>query len=353
MSSMESWLDRWKIEYTPRRFSRESMELIETANTIINDYHKQGYNLTLRQLYYQFVARDIIPNSDQSYKRLGEIISAGRLAGLISWKAIEDRTRNLQAWNFWNSPAQIIRACANSIQIDLWQNQPYRVEIWVEKEALSGVIQRPAGRYRVPYLACRGYMSQSEMWSAAQRYIHYLQNNQDVLIIHLGDHDPSGIDMSRDIADRLNLFIQQQGYSANHGDEPVTVKRIALNRYQVDEYSPPPNPAKITDSRAADYIREHGEYSWELDALQPQLINDLILDEINLYRDSGLYDAQMKIEHSWKKGLQLLSDNWESTYAPMLGIGDENFDHTEYWKLTDPDDDDSESDDEDHQDDEG
>lgn len=350
-SSIKSYLDYWKITYTPRRFGADSMELIDTANEIISDYHRQGYNLTLRQLYYQFVARDIIPNSDKSYKRLGELINAGRLAGLVSWRAIEDRTRNLAGYPSWESPAQIIKAAASSIAVDLWKDQPYRIEVWVEKEALAGVIQRPAARYKVPYLSCRGYMSQSEMWSAAQRYISYLrdkENPQDIVIIHLGDHDPSGIDMTRDIQDRLNLFINDQGYTANYGDNPVTVRRIALNRYQVDEYNPPPNPAKITDSRAGEYIREHGEYSWELDALQPQLINDLIVDEINIYRDAGRYEARQAIEQSWRDGLKLLSDNWESTYAPMLGVAsipDED-------DLIDPDDDefdtDDDSDDEDY-----
>ena len=217
------------ICYTDKRFSPGSLDIIQQANDIIEEYIDQGFQLTLRQLYYQFVARAIIANKQTEYKRLASIISDARLAGRIDWKAIVDRTRNMQQNSHWDSPSDIINACANSYQIDKWHGQPNRVEVWIEKDALIGVIENVCQRNDVAYFSCRGYTSQSEMWSASQRLIEYeTEFGQETYILHLGDHDPSGIDMTRDIQDRLRLF-----------NAETVVNRIALNMDQIKQYNPP------------------------------------------------------------------------------------------------------------------
>jgi hypothetical protein len=245
---------------------------VEQANQILDEYKAQGYVLTLRQLYYQFVARDLVPNTLQSYKRIGGICNEARLGGLIDWEVLEDRTRGLEKLAAWDSPADIIDACAQQYRRALWNDQPYYVEVWVEKEALADVVEKACNAYRVPHLSCRGYVSQSEMWRASQRLIDEGGAHDNLLILHLGDHDPSGIDMSRDIQDRLEMFMQ--GTS-------LEFKRIALNMDQVRKYKPPPNFAKTTDARFADYQEKFGTDSWELDALEPKVITALIQDHIS------------------------------------------------------------------------
>jgi len=267
-----------KICYVSKRFSQSSLEIIEMANRIIESYAAQGLSLTLRQLYYQFVARDLIPNKQSEYKRLGSVINDARLAGMIDWEAIVDRTRNLQANSHWRSPRGILQSAASSFYMDHWVDQEYRPEVWIEKDALVGVIEGICRELDVPYFSCRGYTSQSEMWSAAQRLLSY---EQTPVVIHLGDHDPSGIDMSRDIEDRLNLFMNGRG---------LIFRRIALNSDQIDEYNPPPNPTKLTDSRASGYIEIHGYESWELDALEPSVMRYLIDSEVGNFMDRGLFD---------------------------------------------------------------
>ena len=74
------------------KFRASSLAIIDQANEIIDEYQADGYDLTLRQLYYQFVARNLIPNSQSEYNKLGTAINNGRLAGLIDWDAIKDRT---------------------------------------------------------------------------------------------------------------------------------------------------------------------------------------------------------------------------------------------------------------------
>lgn len=180
------------ICYKDKRFNSEHASIIQAANEIIEEYQDAGYSLTLRQLYYQFVSRDLIPNTQRDYKRLGKIISDARLAGLIDWDAIEDRTRNVRTPTHWESPEDIVRSCAAQFNFDCWGNQEFRPEVWIEKDALLGVIEPVCRRLEVPFFSCRGYTSQSELWSAGRRVQRWVQAGQTPVIIHLGDHRPFG-----------------------------------------------------------------------------------------------------------------------------------------------------------------
>ena len=303
-----------KIKYKDIKIGADRLRMVDAANKIIAEYKAQGYELTLRQVYYQFVSRAIIPNTQRDYKNLGDIINDGRLAGLIDWDAIVDRTRNLRTGSHWENPAEIIASAASSFRLDKWKNQPYRPEVWIEKDALVGVVENVCSRYDVPYFSCRGYTSQSELWSAGMRLRSYTRvtdksNGQTPIIIHLGDHDPSGMDMTRDIRDRLRLFACLD----------IEVIRIALNRDQVDQYEPPPNPAKLTDSRATGYISEHGDESWELDALEPRVIEDLIADQIMEIRNEERWEKMDNLEGEHRERLKGASDRWESVVEFLEG----------------------------------
>jgi hypothetical protein len=291
-----------KICYEPHKFQGHTKELIGLAESIIQEYIGQGYDLTLRQLYYQMVARDYIPNTQRSYKRLGSTISNARRAGLLDWTAIVDRTRNLQALPHWTSPRDIMESAITSYHIDYWTSQACRVEVWIEKEALIGVIARICNRWDIPYFACRGYVSDSEMWAAGQRIGRNWRTGKKTIIIHLGDHDPSGIDMTRDIAERLELF------SGSRYRDIFLVPRLALNIDQIDEYNPPPNPAKVTDSRFEAYLARYGEESWELDALDPATLTELIDDTLGAIVEPDAWTAALKTETEHKELLQRAID---------------------------------------------
>jgi len=290
-----------KICYVKRKFSRESLGMIEKANEIIAEYAAQGFALTLRQLYYQFVARDLIPNNIKSYKNLGSVINDGRLAGLIDWRHIQDRTRHLEENSHWEKPGDVIESAAASYRIDLWARQDYRPEIWIEKDALIGVIEGVCQELDVPYLSCRGYTSQSEMWGSAQRIERWTRRgDQTSVIFHFGDHDPSGKDMTRDIQDRLEMFMAE-----------VKLERLALNMDQIEEYSPPPNPAKTTDSRARAYIAEFGNDSWELDALSPEVIAELIRKAVTALQDDRKWREDEKRMETERKLLLSAANQWD------------------------------------------
>ena len=297
--------------YRSKNFRRSSLLIIQQANEILEDYTSQGYVLTLRQLYYQFVARDLLPNLQKSYKRLGKIVNDGRVAGLIDWDYLEDRTRNLQRMSHWNDPGDVIDSAASGYHIDKWKGQTYRPEVWIEKDALAGIIEGPCEENDVPYFSVRGYNSQSEMHGAAMRLRRWRQGGQTPVIIHLGDHDPSGIHMTEDIIDRMEMFIGG-----------VEVRRIALTMSQVEEYNPPPNFAKDSDARFSGYVQEFGtENCWELDALEPRVLEDLVTDEINSLRDQTPWDLLVAKEDRHKVLLAQVSDRWAEVVA-FLGEDD-------------------------------
>jgi hypothetical protein len=283
-----------------KRINDERMEMIRKANIILAEYEENNLVITLRGLYYQFVARGFTggENSDLMYNKLKSVMKDGRLAGLISWKAIEDLTRNLRGLQTYRSPKSVLEAAKNSYRRDLWISQPWRPEIWVEKDAQAGTVQQIANNLRVDFFACRGYSSLSEQWEAGQRFARYMQKGQRPIVFHLGDHDPSGIHMTEDNRRALTMFA---GF-------PVTVVRIALNMNQIEELSPPPNPTKMSDSRASDYVKQFGMECWEMDALDPRYIQNLIRENVDRIRDPDLWDEELRREVDDKRMLEEMID---------------------------------------------
>ena len=284
-----------KIVYASTNFRRAALECIDQMNYIIDEYTAQGFSLTVRQLYYQLVARGLIPNRQSEYKKIVRILSKAREAGLVDWSAIEDRTRGLRGRIRFDSPTAALNDTIRQYGIDKWHDQEYRIEVWVEKDALIGVIAQVCNRLDLNYFSCRGYPSASEVWKAGQRVRYYEDNGQDVYILHLGDHDPSGIDMTRDIKDRAWLYSH---YSS------VIVDRIALNMNQIEELRPPPNPVKLTDSRSDPYIAKYGHESWELDALDPATLAEIIERAVRIYRDDDKWAMANKREATEKQQLK-------------------------------------------------
>lgn len=269
--------------------------LIARANEVIAEYQAQNLRLTLRQLYYQFVSRNWLPNTERSYKNLGEAVSKGRLIGDIDWAAIEDRGRvadiaggsdSLQS--FWNGTVLNV---SDYYSRNPWFTQENYVELWVEKQALAGVLEPVARRHRVTLMVNKGYSSQSAMYESAMRIreacdsqderedddgniLEHAREERSPFVLYLGDHDPSGEDMVRDVGERLETF----------GVNYLNVMKVALTYAQVQQYKPPPNPTKLTDSRAPGYIEKYGNSSWEVDALNPATLVKLIEKELRELR---------------------------------------------------------------------
>jgi len=311
-----------KKAFIERRFSRDVAAIIENINVIVAEHAAMGLTLTVRQLYYQFIGRNLFPdswmdraynlknkldpdtkNTLKNYKRLANIANDGRLAGWIDWNAIEDRSRWLRDRNAFDDPLELIEQNPGWYRESLWAlSQEKYCEVWIEKDALVGVIEQPCHELRVPHFATRGYLSQSEAYTTGIRLRQKINEGKEVVIFHLGDHDPSGLDMSRDLQERMMMFARS---------EEIDFRRLALNWDQVQEYGPPPNPAKETDSRFADYEQQYGDESWELDALDTRVIQALVRDNVNSLIDQPSWDAALAHEVRERQVLKELVNHWD------------------------------------------
>jgi len=264
--------------YETVRLKPRTIAFINVMNTIIEEYQAANLVLTVRQLYYQLVARGVIQNDDKAYANVKNVANKARLAGLMDWDAIEDRVRAFRTNRHYSDARDCMQAAANSYYKDRWTDQPSRVFVIVEKDALFGVLNPVCREYDVPLLAARGYPSSTVLRDFARKHImgYCEAYRQTPVILHFGDHDPSGIDMSRDLQERIALFSEELGAE-------IIFKRVALNMDQIEILKPPPNPAKMTDSRVGDYINKYGPESWELDAVDPIQLQNELRDEIIPY----------------------------------------------------------------------
>jgi hypothetical protein len=291
--------------------SSQNKERLTTINKIIEEYQKAGYKLTLRQLYYQLVSRDIIPNQQKEYAKLSTILVKGRMGGVVDWDAIEDRVR-VPYLPYWvHDVPDAVQDAIDQYRLNRQAAQDTYIETWCEKDALSGVLKRVTSHYHVNLMVNRGYSSCSAMYDAYQRMKLQIKYKKKVVCLYLGDFDPSGLDMVRDIKERLEEF----GLKYNSPDEleegAFTIKHIALTKEQIDQYNPPKNPAKITDPRAKWYIQQYGNSSWEVDALNPETLHELIKKNVESLIDLKQFNAKIKQEEMDKKELQVFRDEYE------------------------------------------
>jgi hypothetical protein len=287
------------MKFIHRELQASSRVELKRALSILEEY--EGKAVTLRQLYYRFVAKNYFPNSEKSYDRLGEILNVCRLVGKLSWDSIIDRTRSLATYTDWETAEDAMSSTIRRHNNNKWTNQDVWPEAWIEKEALIGVIEEPCGDYQVPYFACRGYTSQSEMWAACMRMAdRWLNRQQRTLILYMGDHDPSGLNMSDNLQERLEMF----GVA-----ECTELRRIALNMDQIKKHNPPPQPNKISDGRERKYREKFGPYSWELDSLPPGVLGDILHEHVKPLIDAKKWNARIDKQEKERNRLRD-AQNW-------------------------------------------
>lgn len=283
---------------TKLKLRNKNKALLEVVSSIINEYTAAGYALTVRQLYYQLVSRDIIANKVSEYFKVSKVLKQGRMSGIIDWDAIEDRTRIPQLPYYCDDIPSAIRDIINAYRLDRQLGQKNYIEILVEKDALSGVLGRVTRHYHIRLLVNRGYTSCTAMYRSHQRIKERFDAGQKIVLLYVGDHDPSGLDMVRDVEKRL----------ADFGVNELKIVHVALTQAQIKKYSPPPNPAKIKDPRAKWYFKEFGNTSWEVDALRPEVLDELINRNVENHIDMKMFEAMLEKEKLHKGNLKRLLD---------------------------------------------
>lgn len=274
----------------------ESLDRLKQITEVLTKYDEMDIRLTLRQLYYQLVSQNIIPNKTREYKNLGALLGKARMAGLVDWSSIEDRARTPKKAADWSSIKSIAEIAAEQFRLPRWDDQPKYVELWCEKDALSSVLEPITRDLHVTLMINRGYSSLSAMYDSSKRFLEASERGQELTLLYLGDLDPSGEDMVRDIRNRLNIL----------GVDELEVRKIAVNAEQVEEYKLEPNPAKLTDSRSEGFIAEHGESSYEVDAIPPESLMEIVRQEIEDRMDLDAYEAVKDRENDQRKQLSKL-----------------------------------------------
>ena len=274
----------------------KNTERLEEINDIIEEYAVQGYKLTLRQLYYQLVSRDIIPNKKPEYAKLGHLLKNGRMAEVVDFEAIEARIRVPKRPYWITGVTNALEDTILQYRLNRQNGQDVYIECFCEKDAISNILYRITSYYHIYLVINRGYSSCTAMHDAHQRF----KNHNNNVILYLGDHDPSGLDMIRDIRDRLEEF-----------GSNIEVVPVALTTSQVRQYKPPPNPAKITDPRAKWYIQEYGNTSWEVDALEPNVLHSLLQQHIESRIDMSLFQDILNQEDEDKKTLKKMIEKYK------------------------------------------
>ena len=267
--------------------SKKSLEKLEWVYQVVNEF--QAYlPLTVRQIYYQLVGKDLIENNQNSYKRTCELIKNARMEGLLDWDVVEDRTRVFNENDgFTNTRHFIQNECEiilKGYRRDLMQNQPYYIEIWIEKDALSTIFQRIANQYTIPLMICKGYSSVTFLNDYYERAI---QRNQPLLILYYGDFDPSGQDMPRHYKEHLS----ERGLD-------VMVEMGSLNYNQIMHYKLPNNPdaLKMNDKRSKGFIEKYGHISVELDAMKPGDLQSILMNDIQRWINADEYQLQVEMQ---------------------------------------------------------
>jgi hypothetical protein len=351
-----------KLEFDPSiRLSKENKRMLSIINDILREYRREGYKLTLRQLYYQLVSRALIhENSLAQYSKLSGLLTRGRMAGNVDWNIIEDRNRIPYLPYYNEDVADAFSDTKEHYRLDRQRDQEINVELWVEKDALSGVLRRMTSKYHVHLVVNKGYTSTTAMYDAFQRIKDSIKKGRKVHILYLGDHDPSGLDMDRDIRDRMKLFVTNSkemqmmywdleteeqddfresdffyGFVQKFGDKDkqlmtkndnpdydgiyfnmpyiymqkqfhdlFTVERIALTQEQIKTYNPPTNPAKFKDPRSEWYVKHFGRVSWEVDALKPEVLDEIVTEKIEGLIDMSKYEKMLKQEKNDREEIQ-------------------------------------------------
>ena len=339
-----------------RIWQAKKEDVIADIISIVSKYQRKGYKMTLRQLHYQLVQKNAIVNHTSAYKKLGNILDDCRYSGLIDWNAIEDRGRVPYIPYWANDAADAIDDLVDYFRIDRQDGQSNHVELWTEKDALSGIFKVSTEKYHIQLVVNKGYSSSSAIYLAYDRIVRKINDGMTATILYLGDHDPSGLDMIRDIRQRLLFFISSgdklkgsiresaftwyetcglnvfdlvemydcpESILKNLGTDKFDdnlfdsaritafllaakifqVLPIGLTMDQIKLYDLPPNPAKETDCRSDKYIEKFGNISWEVDALNPDILTEIVEENIQEQIDIDQFDKMLQTENEEKEKL--------------------------------------------------
>jgi hypothetical protein len=249
---------------SPIKRARATKAEVEERRRAFYAVIEDGYPMTVRQVFYQATVHNLAPKTEAGYAMVQSDLVIMRRAGDLPYGWLADNTRWQRKPRTFNGIEEALEDTARFYRKSLWADAACYVEIWLEKDALSGVLYPITSRYDVPLMVARGYASLSFLHSAAE-YIDALE--VPTFIYHCGDYDPSGVNAGEKIEETLREM-------APGAD--LTFERIAVNPDQIAAWNLPTRPTKQSDSRARGFAAE----SVELDAIEPNTLRAIVEEAI-------------------------------------------------------------------------
>jgi hypothetical protein len=266
--------------------SDATLETISQIERVMAEYDQR---LTIRQIYYRLVADHSLENSHNSYKRIVRILGDARKEGIIEYGAIEDRTREITENDETDyiTPEGHLKRLYDYISkwdqhygVPVWDDQPQRVVVMVEKQALQGIFQSVCEGWEVDLMVCKGYPSLTQQWELTERMKERISHGEDLHLIYFGDFDPSGEDIFTKLPENLRH---------EFGIEMASMVKEALTIDQVEKWGIPAYPAKVTDTRTKGFVEIYGKgMQVELDAIKPDQLTQMIEHSINRHYDHDI-----------------------------------------------------------------
>ena len=275
------------------KWTDRQIEKLNHVKSILNEWIDY-LPLTLRQVYYQLVSKEIIKNVVSEYTMLSNMLKWARIDGYIPWEAIEDRVRAVHFGRGWNDKKSFVEnEVANFLdgyRRHLMNGQDKFIEVWIEKDALSSIFSRLTNQYCISTVVCRGFSSVTFLNDFKERIEENRERGQNPVMLYFGDFDASGLEM---------LPAMQETLLNEMGINSIEFKRIALTKQDITDYNLPndPNAVKKTDTRYKKFIDKHGTYAVELDALPPNILEQKIKTAIESEIDIDLFNSQIEIEN--------------------------------------------------------
>lgn len=272
-----------------RRTKADMAAVRDALQQIVDEYDR----MTVRQIYYQAVSRGVIDKTEVEYKStICRLLADMRRDGTIPYDKIADNTRWMRKPRTYSGLHDMLENTHRTYRRALWDEQDAYVEIWLEKEALAGVLVEITSKWDVPLMVTRGYPSISYVHSAAETIE---AQGKPAYLFYFGDHDPSGVDIDRCLEKQLRELT----------DAEIHIERVAVTRQQIAEFELPTRPTKKSDSRSKNFVGE----SVEVDAIDPETLCDICDSCIRRHIDLDSYYRMRQVEDAERDTLATMIAN--------------------------------------------
>jgi hypothetical protein len=276
-----------------RGMSARSIALIQAMHTIA----EQTQPITGRGVGYKLFTQKLIPSmSRRDMRVVYRLLLLARERGIIPWNWIVDETRGIERVATWDDPEDYARSVAESYRREFWNQQPHRIQVWSEKGTVRGVLAPVLNKYQVGFNPVHGFNSATNTYEAAQD-----DDGRDLIVLYVGDYDPSGMYMSEaDLPKRL----------AQYGGDHIELRRIALTADQVGSLPSFPASDKTKDTRYRWFVNRYGDQCWELDAMDPRVLRNLVEDAIQALIDPVAWARCEAVNKEEQKSMRFAMERW-------------------------------------------